>query len=156
MKILMLSFLLSITITAYSQEKTNFIEVRLHSGYTIYGTTSFKLLREGFIYRTIPHDSTQEEVKFIPSKNLNTEKIFQIQKYIYDENLFNIDRLFIPEDWSTTARPIVIEFIILGTNHYNVLDYYYCDERMDKLIEMINELVPEIDRYKFRMNQRCP
>jgi hypothetical protein len=146
-------------IIAYGQEELEFIEIRIKHGYTLYGTNSLKLLREGLIYwqfpfwaLDLPEEEQKEQAKFIPSKDLDSNKVAEIQKYVYDRRLYEIKKLNVPEYWvpSSDDRPPVLSFVI-GEKLYSMFFYEYPNEDINKLLNLMNELIPMEDRKKFNI-----
>lgn len=139
----------------------DFIQIKIRIGYTIFGTRSISLQREGLIYWTMeapisPKGKIEEEAKFIPYTELDKYKIFEIMNYVHEQKLYEIKKLEIPEECvRPEGNPDVIDFIILSTNTYCGFSYWVCDERVDKLIKMMNELIPQEDRKKFEIRSRC-
>lgn len=133
---------------------TDFISIKINSGYTIFGTKSLSLQREGLILWV---DSSfiggGEEVKVIPYKQIDFKKIFKIIEYIYKHDLINYKEKKVQEDFSRT--PYLITFYVVDKKQYVSFYYSICDEEIDILIKMLNDLIPKEDRKKYSIRPRC-
>ena len=170
-RLLILGILLFSICIAYGQstEKSkitytidNFVTIRINTGYTVFGTESIVLQREGLIYWRnpfladhLPEEERKAKAKFIPFEDLDMEKVYKIIKYVHEQKLYEIDYdLSIPEYWHPTSRPTVLTFIVHEKSLYNGFNYYYCDQKIDAFIQMMNELIPEEDREKYGIIHR--
>lgn len=148
-----------------------FIEIKIRSGYTSYGTISITLQREGLIYWQNPFlAGLPEEAMFIPFTELDSNKVIEIWKYVFDQKLHQIERL--PEEnhfsydstkhlFVQTIPPhrvnhIALTFVIHEKNKHSAYVYKYYDKRIDALILMMNELIPLQDRERFSIKGPQP
>lgn len=53
------------------------------------------------------------------------------------------------------GRPVVLTFIVHEQFLYTGFNYMVCDTRIDRFIQMMNDLIPEKDRDKFGIKLRC-
>ena len=132
----------------------DFISIKIKSGYTIFGDQSLSLQREGLI---LWFDSSlsggEEEVKVIPFKQLDFKKISRIIDYINKHDLINYKEKKRPEDYSRTLD--LITFHVVDKNQYVSFYYSICDEDIEILIKMLNDLIPKEDRKKYSIRRRC-
>ena len=166
-----LFIILSFFLVSYSQNEKkdiknfsmdDFITIKIRSGYTILGTSSITLQREGLIYWMNPflanfqEEENKEEAKFIPFQKLDKDKVLNIMKYVYEQKLYEIKKLEVLEgSVIPEGMPIVISFIVHKKFQYTGFNYFICDERVEKLLQMMNELIPKEDRVKFEIKLRC-
>ena len=136
--------------------KLDMVEIRI---YSTENNTSIKWLREGLLYRTVKEIDNQmiDMVKFIPFNKIDPfdsithkrrYKMYEIQKYIHNKRLYEIETLDNPVNLSI-ENLITIEFIDLLKGKYTKLYYYKYDKRFNNLIKLINELIPKEDRKEF-------
>lgn len=166
-QIILSIFIVASTICGLSQEcneknihsMENFLSVRISSGYTTFGTQSISLQREGLIcWNHFFLDGRDEKATLIPFEELSIKKVWEVMDYIYQNNLleYSNDSLAIPPRGfvGQAYPPTKIVFIIYAQDRYKVLYYYYCDNKIDKLIQMMNDLVP-LNYKEFRQFCRC-
>lgn len=149
---------------------SEFIEVRVHTGYTVYGTTSYKLMYEGLIYRKSGLFSDKpEESKFIPMNDLDINIVVNIQNHLRKHGIYRDD--FQPRPYEDTmlvdGDTVITEiktsgltdkfvFIDLHNDTYKLIYYKSCDKKVETLIDLLNALIPESDRERFGIkNKRC-
>ena len=166
MRKFLMTFILFFISSLYSQNSENdlemnsshyFFEIKIRSGYTSYGTQSISFMREGLVYwKCFSLKDSNEEGKYIPFRELDIDRISKIMEYIRDQKLYDIKKLDIPEGTVIpTDNPFVISFVAVNGNKYNSFSYSVCDENIDYLIQMINELIPKEDREEFGIKLRC-
>lgn len=159
---------------AYAQDSTiqvlsfksmnDFVGIKITGGLTALGTESVSLQREGLIYWSNPFFSNifskekrEEVTKLVPWTELDQKKVFKIMQYVYDNKLYDYQPVSPPEGAILTeGNPTTISFLIIRNGSYSEIYYKYCDEKLDKLIRMINNLIPQKDREHFRMCTYCP
>lgn len=140
---MLLYFLCSSTVIA--QEPLNFVQIEVKSGPSVYGMASIKLLREGLVCRayTKHGDKLIEKIKFFPLDELDKDKFNKIQRYVTDKEIFLIDNVDVPDTVLTSFRnPIVIYYVQLQEDQFSMLEYRYCDPRVDAMLSLLNEVIP--------------
>ena len=150
-------FLLSCTIHTQSKKMDyHNVEIRMDFG----RFKSVKLLSEGLIYSIWQeeNDSLVHYVNFIPSSKIDSKKAYILLKYVWDNDIMEIK-----ENPKPIQKPNEVEFYKTSWILISFIDYYnkfkyskvlyrYCDKRLDKLIVLLTDLIPENDRKKFRVN----
>jgi len=136
---------------------TEFISIKIQTGYTIFGTNTLSLQREGLIYWFNPFMiDNPEEAKFIPFNQLDIKKVFEIFSYINDEDLVHFKEQEIPKGTiKPEGNPYLFSFLIIKNNEYKYFYYSICNDKIDTLIIMLNELIPIEDKESFSIIPRC-
>jgi hypothetical protein len=134
----------------------DFIEVRIQTGLTIYGTTSVTLIKEGLVCRTtkIVNGKVTEYVDFYKMKKLDIPKVLEVQKYILENQIFEVTNLYVPETYVYSGGTTIISFYAYATRQCNSFEYIYCDSQIDTLIKLINELIPK-NKKEFTIAPKC-
>jgi len=167
---LKLIWLLSLFLLAkvcFSQDQYDFIEVR-YKNTRDFGITSIKLLREGLVLRRLvqkkeeivldKHDNLKEKIKFYPiypTNKVSRKKMRILLKYLSEIKIFEFDKSSMPEAPFFPHQAQWLSFINPSENKYISIAYDYCDPRIDKILVLINELIPKRDRKLFRTSPIC-
>jgi hypothetical protein len=165
-RFLIIGILLSFTCLSFSQTDRKIKKDNRYSFNTIKiqeGFQSITFQREGLIYwknpflaEHLPEEERIEKAKFIPTTELNGDKLLKITQYLNKHQLHKINKIEIPEGtFPSTGFAIFISFIEENTRTYSYFIYQICDRRIDTFIQMMNELIPEEDREEFKIRLRC-
>ena len=119
------------------------------------------LNREGLLYFIYPDSIYSEnkvtsDGKYINMDLLDSKKVMKIMKYVRENELYKIKNQEIPKGViKPEANPIVISFLAVNKNEYDYFYYSICDKKIDKLIIMLNDLIPKEDKEKYSIRPRC-
>jgi len=140
-----------------AQEVRDFVEIRIRAGASIYGTTSIILLREGLIYNSYfdYNKGIRNEVKFVPYYLLDLDQVYVIQNYIYDFLRDSLWQVNIPNHIILGPHPIRVGILEIGKQEHTSFLYRYCNHPVDKLIMLMNSLIPARDRDAYGIPLKC-
>lgn len=119
------------------------------------------LNREGLLYFTFPDSIySKNEIsssgKYIIMDSLDSKKIMKIMEYIRENEIHKIKKQEIPDGVIVPeGNPILLTTLAVNCNEYNFCYYSICDEKIDNLIKMINDLIPNDDKIKYSIRPRC-
>lgn len=134
----------------------DFVTIKVQDGFTKFGTQSLSLQPEGFVYWNRFIEGSEEKAKIIPLTDLDGDKLWSIMQYVYENSMYDIKELEVSENMvKPTTMPIVLSFIFHDQLLYTKFNYEVCDEKIDTLIRMMNELIPEDDREEFEIKLKC-
>jgi len=141
-----------------AQDDLDFYEVRVKYGASLYGFSSILLVREGLIYSTYfdhKNSVTRSEVKFIPYYLLDLNIAYETQNYASDlirDSLWNVT---IPSNIILGPNSIRVDILEVGKREYTSFLYRYCNHPIDKLIILMNSLIPVRDREAYGIPLKC-
>lgn len=117
-------------------------EVTIQSGAGTYGYTSIKFQLEGMLLRTNieNRDKIERRVNFIPIEQIDSKKMLKLFDFIHKKNLMKLDYQYLPNPYYS----VDIKIRLLDMNSGNYIQYRYntYNPLFDKLIELINDLIP--------------
>lgn len=173
-----LFFILNVLI-CYSQKhytnEFNFYEIKVFSGLTINGTHSLTLDVNGLVLKKNELYENEGKYEIVNFKELNGKELKTYRKNF--KEFLNYMSSFdykdyqplkskhdtIITDGDTTIREHIISSHDLGTRIL-VIDkdyksyffrYLFCEEALEKLIVLINNLIPERVRAEYKFQERC-
>lgn len=134
----------------------DFVEIEVYDGLTVRGTTSVKILYEGLLLRNTCTfcDKANDTIIFLQWNPDLLKKQFTIRKYILDNHIYDIKGDIRSETFYTLRRPTVFKIYMFDGN-LRIFYYYDCNEKIDKLLRLINKLIPVEYRDKISFILKC-
>lgn len=158
MKNIILSVLVFISFTSIgiSQKKYDeFIKldndfIRLELNYGPY--YSCRIFYDGVLYKTIDTNGIVL-YKFYSLRDIDYYQFYNIQKILHKENLINYDSIIRNKNMVSSAN--YYHFLVMNKKfQINKIEWRSGkDNVLEKLLELINEMIPESDRKLFRINR---
>ncbi len=123
-------------------------------------SSTISLYSEGFIYSKAPFSNkgSHVEAHYIPSYELDEEKVEAIKMHIHENELLTYSQSSVNQlekERQIERKPAVISFIYYDNFEYSYFYYYECDRKINKLIELMNALIPAADRNEFEILTHC-
>lgn len=178
-----LLFALTYSISTYAQKDNQKpltfeqYEIQVFTGSTLNGTHSVKINMNGMtLHRIDYNDRNNDTSELVNFYNLQGKDLKEYRKSFTDflkfMNEFDFENHELDEskvilDTSATGKVITRKTIrpshYLGTrvliidSDYNsyYFRYYHCDKKLEKLIKLLNNIIPYDLRQEFKINTRC-
>jgi len=131
------------------RENLNSIQIHIEVG----PSQAIRFFREGMICKTSIKNSKglfKSYTTFFPINSLDYDKINKLKNFIYYNSFFSKDTICDQPGFGTTSLPIYIT--IIKDENLNVITWQdgNCKE-LEKLIDMINDLIPKERRDMFKI-----
>lgn len=137
----------------------NFESIEIFTGRTIKGTKYLKLSENGLEMRR--HKKGKKYInKHISKKSLDKEKLEKLNTFMSKNGNFEDLKSIYFREGNDLVIPKRFVITLKSLKQKNITDYNYFDLTSDsdervllyKLIEMMNDLIPEKDKRKFSLN----
>lgn len=123
------------------------LEISYGSGYSI------RLFGEGMICKTVD-ENYNATVKFYKMDELNKDKLYELQKVLYEDNLIDFETIV--EDVNVRVTGFKLYFVIIDKelNINKILWVSGRNSTLEKIIKLTNEIIPKEDRQLFGFNTK--